>query len=691
MSKKSINILFALFTMGMMSGCYTNEIGEAQNEDQMVDDQSVIRVSGRIDQIDYSSNELTVNSIVGSSIIEDNGIWELKGLSGDVPQLIYVTNSNDEVIMMRRGLLTEGQTVTIDAKTTALAMITLHPLMAPITQDYDQLEKLVESQPQFNDLKEIVATTIANKRKLYDFSNDELTVVLSNILDNITKDPTEVIQTTRAELATRAMLSVNSYPLKVTTRNNQVIIRGTEMSPSYYGTVTGPSGSENIKVKTLGDYEAIYFLRDDHEMHEGEETIVKLKEQGDYHFHLSNRGIKGYSDLSAHILSNILDAFGAGKIKNYITKTAIEEMAPLINDLASKEFNLVEYGKVIIQSAYDCVADAFYYKESFTENLKDWWNDLKGADWAPLKSVIKFYKEAWDYYDKFTNSANAAARLTWWFNSPSEIDFCVCYNELKDEIESCTEVKLTMVSGNEQEGEAKQRLLLPLVTHVETRTDQGVLMKGIYQKVRYTVVKGNGNMSTEIVGTDDEASAYWTLGEGEPGDIQEVKAEVIDMVTNEPISDPVIFTAKVKKSSDITVRLDWHKLSGDTDIDLHVIDPFGKEIYFENTYSYKSGGWLDRDDVYGPGPEHIYFEEAPAGTYQVKVHYYDSFSQAVTTYKVTVTALGETRTYSGSIAYHQMLHICDITIPSTRSGLLFESLEEQPYYFDYGIKKQKKN
>ena len=56
MSKKSINILFALFTMGMMSGCYTNEIGEAQNEDQMVDDQSVIRVSGRIDQIDYSSN-----------------------------------------------------------------------------------------------------------------------------------------------------------------------------------------------------------------------------------------------------------------------------------------------------------------------------------------------------------------------------------------------------------------------------------------------------------------------------------------------------------------------------------------------------------------------------------------------------------------------------------------------------------
>ena len=349
-------------------------------------------------------------------------------------------------------------------------------------------------------------------------------------------------------------------------------------------------------------------------------------------------------------------------------------------------------GLVLVHNLIDGIADCFYLKESsFADNLKKWWSDFRSDDWSPLKAVNKFFKEAWDYYDKFTNAANAAARITWWFNSPAEIDFCVCFNESKRKVESCTEVKLTMVSGNEQEGEAKQQLLLPLKTRVETRTDQGVLMKGVFQKVRYTVVSGNGSISTEIVGTDEEASVYWTLGDGEPGDIQEVKAEVIDMVTNEPISDAVTFTAKLKKSSDITVRLDWHKLSGATDIDLHVVDPFGREIYFASKSSYLSGGWLDRDDIYGPGPEHIYFEEAPAGTYQVKVHYYSSSTKAVTTYRVTVMALGESQTYSGSIAYHQTVPICIITIPSTRSGLLLESSQELPYYFNYGIKESDKH
>ena len=90
---------------------------------------------------------------------------------------------------------------------------------------------------------------------------------------------------------------------------------------------------------------------------------------------------------------------------------------------------------------------------------------------------------------------------------------------------------------------------------------------------------------------DNIASVEWTLGEsGE----QEVRAVVIDIITEKEISEPVYFKANLEKA-EITVRLDWSQHSGNTDIDLHVIDPNGDRICFYQMTS-PSGGYLDRDD-----------------------------------------------------------------------------------------------
>ena len=70
----------------------------------------------------------------------------------------------------------------------------------------------------------------------------------------------------------------------------------------------------------------------------------------------------------------------------------------------------------------------------------------------------------------------------------------------------------------------------------------------------------------------------------------------------------------------IHISLSWD--TDETDIDLWVTDPSGERIYFENPTS-ASGGYLDRDDTDGIGPENIYWRSgAPNGMYQVKVHYY---------------------------------------------------------------------
>lgn len=63
-----------------------------------------------------------------------------------------------------------------------------------------------------------------------------------------------------------------------------------------------------------------------------------------------------------------------------------------------------------------------------------------------------------------------------------------------------------------------------------------------------------------------------------------------------------------------------------SDIDLHVIEPGGNEIYFANRRS-STSGWLDTDNLDGgrpgsPAVENVFWETAPAGRYVVKVKYF---------------------------------------------------------------------
>jgi hypothetical protein len=72
----------------------------------------------------------------------------------------------------------------------------------------------------------------------------------------------------------------------------------------------------------------------------------------------------------------------------------------------------------------------------------------------------------------------------------------------------------------------------------------------------------------------------------------------------------------------LQVTLNWNS---NADLDLHVIEPGGEEIWYQNTFS-TAGGELDRDNqcsdfVLGQ-PENIFWDNPPTGTYQVNVVYY---------------------------------------------------------------------
>ncbi|MFA4874134.1 MAG: hypothetical protein WC956_01965 [bacterium] len=80
----------------------------------------------------------------------------------------------------------------------------------------------------------------------------------------------------------------------------------------------------------------------------------------------------------------------------------------------------------------------------------------------------------------------------------------------------------------------------------------------------------------------------------------------------------------------VQVTLQWEAT---VDLDLHVKDPSGEEIFYGHTSS-ASGGQLDHDDqdggdASGPAKENIYWQSnAPAGTYTVWVRYYGGSGSA---------------------------------------------------------------
>ncbi|MDX1440320.1 MAG: hypothetical protein R3284_10510, partial [Rubricoccaceae bacterium] len=89
-------------------------------------------------------------------------------------------------------------------------------------------------------------------------------------------------------------------------------------------------------------------------------------------------------------------------------------------------------------------------------------------------------------------------------------------------------------------------------------------------------------------------------------------------------------------TGDVQVTLRWDTQA---DIDLHVTDPSGEEIFYGHTQS-ASGGQLDVDANAGcsndPQVENIYWPTggAPSGTYQLSVNYFGACGAGATNYEV---------------------------------------------------------
>lgn len=103
-------------------------------------------------------------------------------------------------------------------------------------------------------------------------------------------------------------------------------------------------------------------------------------------------------------------------------------------------------------------------------------------------------------------------------------------------------------------------------------------------------------------------------------------------------------------TGEVQVSVSWNSAS---DVDLHVAEPGGEEVYYGNPQS-ATGGTLDLDSnpacfIDGKQNENITWASAPSGTYTVRVDYFAECSQTSTDYVVTVQRKGHPpETFSGN-------------------------------------------
>jgi len=68
-----------------------------------------------------------------------------------------------------------------------------------------------------------------------------------------------------------------------------------------------------------------------------------------------------------------------------------------------------------------------------------------------------------------------------------------------------------------------------------------------------------------------------------------------------------------------------------TDVDLHVKEPTGEEVYYSHNTSSTTGGRISRDFTQGMGPEVYTLPRAPKGKYQIETNYYASHQDSAAT------------------------------------------------------------
>lgn len=514
-------------------------------KDDPIDNESSFTVNGRIELNSQMTGELTI--ITSESMATtSNGAFEFETSESDCANIVMVMNSHDDLLMLYRDIAHAADNIVVNAHSTAIALVTLHPALYPVKgEDYATLVYLVENSPSFPKLIHQVEESIAQCRDITDTTNIELLGAMEDVVN-------EILSPILYDSKT-AFDRQSSNCIKMTASGNSVYLQAKTITPTYFGTITYPSGKQTqIVVPTRDDY-GIFDLVNNRNI--GGEIVkydIPLEEIGVSNIDLDWTTADGIRDLSLHITKEVLgllplDKILQDKITEYCIDIFLDGLQTMWNTyLMSLQPNWE--GKPLI--------DLASFEETFGTTLTElmkWGLErakkiLKEMDLENcIPSLETFTKKILPIYGVVKNGANLAMRVYFAFVSDNPVNFTADLHS--DGNISTSEVSISVTSGQHQTAPSGTPLPKPITFEVIKEVNNtSYSVEGLVVKFSLwpenIVVPGELSQTEVTLGPNGKAQVYWTLGQSiTPQAEQKIIAYVIDPQTQQIVSNEVWVSA----------------------------------------------------------------------------------------------------------------------------------------------------
>ena len=326
---------------------------------------------------------------------------------------------------------------------------------------------------------------------------------------------------------------MSEYPFQVTQGTDYIEIRNTRLAPPYEYIVRR-KGKDNIWeeyergiLPTRDSYGYTDIFKSVGEIHLADPITIQFPIDGEYDFYFDKTTERAAKELQRVLLNDALSIIGVSG--NDLTDAVIEGGNLIAEGADIKDY--VEYASKLVEKQMEKMIDK---KEASPEYLKF------------LSNAYKFLDKFNAFYSVIKGSANEVARILWAVKAPTPVEFC--FSCFEKEIMPCAQSGLKIISGNNQEGNANNYLSQPLKVQITSiNPNDGTPIHAKYHQVKFEVVQGNGTLSKKLVQTDSEgyAETQWILGNGSKGEIQKVRAVILDVTTGSEVGTPKEFIATI--------------------------------------------------------------------------------------------------------------------------------------------------
>lgn len=462
-------------------------------------------------------------------------------LQNSKPQFVVITDEDDNLLMMYRGVLRDNDNITINARSTAEALVTFHPLFGPVIgEEYSQLVNIITATSYFDSLQHAVEHAIAQHRNLTDTTNSELILALHNVMRQVSETAFANLEKIDSKDVND---EINCYPLRASSHDSILELRAPATCPSYYGTLYRMQDDstrvevKNVYVPARDGYCGMVLFPNNATAVYGNTIRVAMPMEGKYMFELSRRTSRASTDFYLQLASNVMGVLGVNLRSELVYALAIA----LEGVIDVQDYRVLDFADVM-----DLVASTYSATNEFISQQPtglEVWNN-----WAVTDIMLI---ELTDLYKTVREATNAIMRVTWQLSGLNQdIDFVVNYDGTSG-IRPQDKISIQIVGGNNQTAAANTTLPQPLSVKVTIRNNAGEIMN-TPQLVGFLVVTGDGTLSNVLVPTNQEgiAQTSYTMGSTESGAVQHIAAAVVDMTGN-ILSDTVFFKV-------LTSNERWH-------------------------------------------------------------------------------------------------------------------------------------